>query len=170
MAQPWPAWVITWKAVLPTPVSRSASSRTMAADLPPSSRKTRVRLAAAAVMTFWPVAVEPVKDTTSTRGSDESRAPMAWSAEATTLSTPGGRSVSSVAIRPRSVAVHGVSGAGLSTTVQPAASAGATLARLICMGKFHGVTAPTTPAASRRTERRDSMPKCVDRPMSCSHT
>jgi hypothetical protein len=34
--------------------------------------------------------------------------------------------------------------------VLPAPRAGTTLARLICMGKFHGVMAATTPAASRR--------------------
>jgi hypothetical protein len=76
----------------------------------------------------------------------------------TTFSTPGGRSVSSAASFPSSVAVHGVSGAGLRTTVLPAASAGPTLARLICIGKFQGVMAPTTPTASRWTVRRDRMP------------
>ena len=55
---------------------------------------------------------------------------------------------------PSSQATHGVSGAGLSTTVQPAASAGPTLARLIWVGTFHGVIAATTPTGSRRTVRR----------------
>ena len=170
MAQPWPAWVITWKAVLPTPVPRSASSRTMAADLPPSSRNTRVRLSDAAAMTLRPVAVEPVKETTSTRGSAVSAAPTWWSEEVMTLNTPGGMSVSSTTRRPSAVAVHGVSGAGLSTTVQPAARAGATLARLICIGKFHGVMAATTPAASRQTVRCDPMPMGSARPRSVVHS
>ena len=52
----------------------------------------------------------------------------------------------------------GVSGAGFSTTVLPAASAGPSLARLIWCGKFHGVMAPTTPAASRAIVRRVGMP------------
>ena len=42
--------------------------------------------------------------------------------------------------------------------MQPAASAGPTLARLIWFGKFHGVIAATTPTASRRTVRRLGMP------------
>ena len=60
------------------------------------------------------------------------------------LTTPDGKSVLSLMIRPISAAHHGVSGAGLSTTVLPAARAGPSLARLIWCGKFHGVTAPTT--------------------------
>ena len=61
----------------------------------------------------------------------------------------GGMSVSVATSCPRRVAVHGVSGAGLSTTVLPAANAGPAFARLICIGKFHGVMAATTPAGSR---------------------
>ena len=71
----------------------------------------------------------------------------------TMLTTPAGMSVSSAISRPSTVAHHGVSGAGLSTTVLPAASAGPSLARLIWWGTFHGVMAPTTPVASRRTQR-----------------
>ena len=66
------------------------------------------------------------------------------------LTTPAGMSVSSAMIRPSRSAVHGVSGGGFSTTVLPAPSAGTTLARLIWLGKFHGVIAPTTPTASRQ--------------------
>ena len=50
--------------------------------------------------------------------------------------------------------VHGVSGAGRSTTVRPAAKAGASLAKLMWLGTFHGVIAATTPIASRSTQRR----------------
>src|SRR5271166_4580187 len=38
-----------------------------------------------------------------------------------------------------------VSGAGLTTAVQPTARAGATLRVIIAAGKFHGVIAATTP-------------------------
>ena len=47
---------------------------------------------------------------------------------------------------------HGVSGAssdGFSTIVQPAASAGPTLAQTWFIGQFHGVIMPTTPIGSR---------------------
>ena len=71
-----------------------------------------------------PVAVEPVNDTRSIRGSVASTEATPLSRGVTTLSTPGGRSVCSVASRPSSAATQGVSGAGLSTTVLPASSAG----------------------------------------------
>ena len=95
-----------------------------------------MRLAAAAAMTFRPVAVEPVNDTRSTRGSDESRAPTPWSAEATTLSTPG-RDVGLLGgdAPERASPSTGVSGAGLSTTVHPAASAGADLGQVDLHGE-----------------------------------
>ncbi|MCY1223116.1 hypothetical protein D9M72_352280 [compost metagenome] len=41
---------------------------------------------------------------------------------------------------------------GLSTTVQPAASAGATLAAIWFNGQFHGVISAATPMASRRMQ------------------
>ena len=43
----------------------------------------------------------------------------------------------------------GVSSAGLSTTVFPATSAGASFQAGIAIGKFHGVIAPTTPTGIR---------------------
>ena len=46
-------------------------------------------------------------------------------------------------------AVSGVNSAGLSTTVQPQASAGAIFHIPIISGKFHGMIAPTTPIGSR---------------------
>ena len=48
-----------------------------------------------------------------------------------------------------SAPVAGVSGAGLSTTVLPSASAGATTRKPSTTGKFHGVMAATTPTGSR---------------------
>jgi hypothetical protein len=44
----------------------------------------------------------------------------------------------------------GVSSAGLSTTVLPQASAGATFQDSSISGKFQGATAATTPAGSNR--------------------
>ena len=51
-------------------------------------------------------------------------------------------------------ALSGVSLAGFSTTVQPAAIAGATLRAIIRAGKFHGVIAATTPTGWRSANRR----------------
>jgi hypothetical protein len=80
-------------------------------------------------MTRRPVAVEPVKVTRSTRGFVVRSSPSAWSEEATTFTTPGGMSVRSATMRPSAVAHQGVSGAGFSTTVLPAARAGPSLQR-----------------------------------------
>ena len=149
IAQPWPAWMQAANAVAPATEATSASSSAIAADLPPSSRNTFFSVGAAAAMIARPVAVEPVKDTMSIRGSVVSTAATSLDRGVTTLKTPGGMSVSSATSRPSSQASHGVSGAGLRTTVQPAASAGPTLARLIWVGTFHGVIAATTPTGSR---------------------
>ena len=45
-------------------------------------------------------------------------------------------------------ALSGVSSAGLTTTVLPAASAGAKPQPAIAMGKFQGTMTPTTPSGS----------------------
>ena len=170
MAQPWPAWIIAVNAVAPAAEATSASSSTIAADLPPSSRNTFFSVGAAAAMIALPTWVEPVKDTMSTRGSVVSRAATSLDRGVTTLKTPAGMSVCSATIRPSSAATQGVSGAGLRTTVQPAASAGPTLARLIWVGTFHGEIAATTPTASRRTVRREGIPMGVATPRSDSNS
>ena len=66
---------------------------------------------------------------------------------------PGGMSVCSAISRPSRVALNGVSGAGLSTTVLPVASAWPSLWMVTSNGKFHGTIAPTTPTGSRQTFR-----------------
>ncbi len=66
-----------------------------------------------------------------------------------TLSTPGGMPASSASSPSRS-AVSGVCSAGLSTIVQPAASAGAIFHAAISSGKFHGMIWPQTPTGSCR--------------------
>ena len=73
--------------------AKSASSSMITADLPPSSRKTRLTVSLAAAMIRRPVAVEPVKVTTSTSGLVVSASPTAGSDELSTLTTPGGISV-----------------------------------------------------------------------------
>ena len=55
-------------------------------------------------------------------------------------------------------AENGVWLAGLSTMVQPAASAAPALRVIIADGKFHGVIAAQTPTGSRITSRRRSVP------------
>ena len=66
---------------------------------------------------------------------------------ATTFSTPRGKPTSSAMISSSS-AVSGVSSAGFSTQVFPAASAGPSFHDAMYSGKFHGVISPTTPIGS----------------------
>src|ERR1700756_6064440 len=70
-----------------------------------------------------------------------------------TLTAPPGTPASS-RIGIRASIVSGVSEAGLSTTVQPAASAGPILRVAIAAGKFHGVTSTATPAGLWWTRMR----------------
>ena len=80
--------------------ARSASSSTRNADLPPSSKNTFLMVAAPSLITLRPVAVDPVNETMSTRGSLASSAPTPWSLEVTMLTTPGGKSVCSAMSSP----------------------------------------------------------------------
>ncbi len=70
-----------------------------------------------------------------------------------TLTTPAGTPASSSSGISASM-VSGVSDAGLSTTVQPAASAGPILRVAMAAGKFHGVTSTATPAGLCCTRMR----------------
>ena len=136
---------------------RSASSRTMVADFPPSSKKLRFMVAAPFSMMRCPTAVEPVNEIMSTLGDSVSSSPMRWSDDVTMLTTPVGMSVCSATDAPaawRSTACpgrlqhHGVAG-------------GQRLAQLVevtSKGKFHGTMAPTTPTGSRQMRRESSEP------------
>ena len=121
----------------------------MAADFPPSSRLTRLRLAPQAAPILRPAAVEPVKETLSTPGWLTRCSPTSRPA-GTTLSTPLG-SPASAKISASTLASSGVSGAGLNTTVLPDSRAGDSLAQARKSGTFHGVMAATTPTGSLDT-------------------
>ena len=82
-----------------------------------------------------------------------SSTPIAFASPVTTFSTPGG-SPARMASSARASAESGVSGAGLTTTVQPAARAGAILRVIMASGKFQGVMAPTTPIGCFITRMR----------------
>ena len=119
----------------------------MLGDLPPSSSVTRLSARPALAPISRPTTVEPVKAILSTPGWSTSAAPVSPS-PVTTLTTPGGMPASSASSPSRS-AVSGVCSAGLSTTVHPAASAGATFQAAISSGKFQGMICPHTPTGSR---------------------
>jgi hypothetical protein len=98
-----------------------------------------------------PVAVEPVKDSLRTCGWASSASPTSAACSrgvgSTEITPPGSPARSASAASAR--ADSGVSSAGLSTTVQPAARAGAHLRVTIALGKFQGVTATTTHTGCR---------------------
>src|SRR5947209_18687436 len=101
-----------------------------------------------------PTSVEPVKPILRINGCVSSCAPTSRERLVVrTLNTPGGSPAASV-IRAMASAVSGVAEAGLSTTLQPAARAGAILRVTIVAGKFHGVTAATGPIGWRNTQYR----------------
>jgi len=124
--------------------------------LPPSSSDSFFSVSAPRRARCLPTGVEPVKLILRTRGSSSHTSTTSGvrSRDAVTMfSTPAGTPASS-ASRTSASEVSGVSSAGLHTTVQPAASAGAILRAIIAAGKFHGVIAATTPTGSLTANMR----------------
>src|SRR6516164_5373006 len=147
--QDWPVLRKQDCAPSVTALSRSASSRMMLADLPPSSCVTRLTDGAAADATATPARVEPVNETMATSGCEEMAPPTTGPSPFTMLKTPGGRPVSWRICVKRYADSDAIS-LGLRTMVHPAASAGATLQTIWFMGQFHGVMSPHTPTGSFR--------------------
>src|SRR5580692_3342949 len=97
-----------------------------------------------------PVAVSPVNVIAATPGCRVSNSPADPAPKpCTTLYTPGGTPTVCMT-SPRSVAVAGVSSEGLTTTVLPQASAGATFHVISNSGRFQGQTTAITPFGTRR--------------------
>ena len=74
------------------------------------------------ILTFFPVGTDPVNETLSTSGCDESKWPVLappWTMFKAPLGSPASVKISAIKI-----AVNGVSGEGLNTIVFPQASAG----------------------------------------------
>src|SRR5947209_17044943 len=128
--------------------SASASSKTTTGDLPPSSTDERLSVGAPAAMIVCPVVVSPVKQMRLTPGWEDSGAPAVSPNPCTTLNTPVGTPASSSTEASR-VVVNGDHSAGLSTTVLPAASAGAIRHVDSMSGAFHGMIRPATPTGLR---------------------
>ena len=129
--------------------SRSASANTMTGFLPPSSKWTRFRVGAPWAMIAEPVALSPTKATALMSGCSVSALPASSPSPCTVLTTPSGKPASCM-ISTRREAVTGLHSAGLWTTVQPAASAGAIFQVDSMKGVFHGVITPTGPIGWRR--------------------
>src|SRR5512135_3766052 len=119
--------------------SSSASatdSKNMLGLLPPNSIVTGIKFSDAYCMINLPVVVSPVKATLLTLGEEARGLPASGPNPVTTFSTPFGRMspISSI----RHIILVGVCSAGFTTTVQPAASAGAIFHVAINKGKFQG--------------------------------
>ena len=108
---------------------------------------TRFTCSAQPAMIRLPTSVLPVNDTLRTSGCSTNRHPTFCPLPTTTLTTPSGMPASS-ASSPSLTDVSGVSSAGLSTAVLPAAMAGPIFHAAIIIGKFHGAIRPTTPSGS----------------------
>ncbi|MDT4871645.1 hypothetical protein FQZ97_1067850 [compost metagenome] len=128
--------------------SKSASSSRTTGDLPPSSSATRLMSRAASSPTRCPARVDPVKDTMSTSGCPAIASPTSGPVPETRLNAPAGKPISWKISANRN-ALNGATSEGFSTTVHPAARAGATFAATWCRGKFQGVMQATTPTGSR---------------------
>ena len=144
----WPALRVTAATAAPTAASRSASGSTTVGDLPPSSRLTGTIRRAAAAITADPPATEPVNVTCATCGWSTTAAPVVSPRPTTTLQAPRGSPAASNASATTSVD-SGATSDGLTTTVLPAASDGATPRTICDSGEFHGVMCATTPSGSR---------------------
>ena len=137
-----------------TASSTSASSKTTNGALPPSSIETRRIWSAACAISVRPTSVEPVNDSLRVRGSRIRGSITAPDERAvTTLSTPAGSPTCS-RMRASMSIDSGVSLAGLTTIVQPAAIAGPILRVPIASGKFHGVISTQGPTGCLNVSSR----------------
>jgi hypothetical protein len=145
--QTWPALWNDPKLPTRAACSRSASSSTTSAELPPSSRCSRLRSGAASRATSRPAATDPVNPTTGMSG---------WVTSSRPVSPPPGSTCSRSAGSPASSSRRAkttppqtaVRGSGLSTTALPRASAGASARAARKGGALNGAITPTTPQVS----------------------
>ncbi len=131
--QVWPPFWTMALTITGAAASRSASSKTICGDLPPSSSVQGMWFRAAAIWTCSPTSGEPVKLMKSTPGCSESARPATSPRPVTILMAPGGKPVS-VASSPMRNMVRQASSAGLVTVALPMASAAPTERPKICTG------------------------------------
>ncbi len=105
-----------------TTTSRSASSQTMLADLPPSSSETFFSVPPASDMMRLPTSLLPVSETLSTSGCRHKASPIEPPGPVMTLMTPFGKPAWLARLATAS-ADSGVVEAGFSTIVLPVTSA-----------------------------------------------
>ena len=155
--QLWPANENAFAAQRAAASSTSASASTITGVAFPSSRLTRLRGARSRMP--QPTGPEPVNVMSATRSSSTRTSPMSPDGPTSTFSQPGG-SPASCSSSARKSAESGVCDAGLRTTAQPAASAGAILCATRLSGKLNGLIAPTTPIGRRIVKASLPSPAC----------
>ena len=129
--------------------SKSASSNTTMGFMPPSSKCTRFSVSAPCFIISLPVRESPTKATALIALCCVRALPATSPIPCTILTTPAG-SPTSCMILTSMAAVQGDHSAGLCTTVQPAASAGAIFHVDNMKGVFQGVIMPTGPIGCLR--------------------
>ena len=151
--QAWPMARILAATAPSTAAGTSASSKTTNGALPPSSIERRRPCRTAVAASDWPTGEEPVNESLRRRGSARTASVTACERQVRTLTTPSGRPTSARTFANSSV-VRGVALAGRTTTVQPAARAGAILRVAMASGKFHGVMSRQGPTGRLVTSWR----------------
>ena len=134
-AQRWPALEKDASRAQCTALSRSASSQTTSAFLPPSSSDNFLSCPPAFSAISRPTRVEPVKEITSTSSCSTSGGPTSGPSPWITLIRPGGRPASSATCAMKAEDA-GVCSAGFSTTALPQISAGKTFQAKFGAGVF----------------------------------
>ena len=148
----WPFNFVIPRASAAAVAARSASARTMAGLLPPSSSCNWAKFGAAAAAMARPAARPPVNATTRARRSATSWAPTV-APPCTIWTSPAGRSTWARAAITRS-AVKGAHSLGLTITGQPAAMANAARPTMIGEGAFHGAMTTAGPLGARCSTTR----------------
>ena len=127
--------------------SKSASSKTIFGDLPPSSRETGIIFFAADSYIFWPETSEPVNAILDTCLCSTSGWPTSTPIPVIQFTTPSGNPASDTNFINSKVDAE-VNSDGFITAVFPAAKAGASFQDKRSKGEFQAVIIPTTPNGS----------------------
>ena len=144
----WPVEKNAALTTFSTAELKSASASTMVGFLPPISSWMRRRRLDASPCSQLPISQDPVNEMALSGLASTSASPSSPPDPATKLTTPFGSPASCSASTMRQ-ALSGAAEAGLSTTVLPQISAGASFQAGIALGKFQGVIRPTTPIGLR---------------------
>ncbi len=147
--------------------SRFAVSSTMTALLPPSSRRLFPSRAATRSPTLRPTAVEPVNETSATRGSSTNRVASSVPPSINSWNIGGRPWSANVRLQMccTAIAVSGVLGEGFQTLTLPQIAARKAFHDQTATGKLNAEMIPTTPSGCHCSYMRCcSRSECIVRP------